>query len=215
VNDLTKIRDQLRSVLDDMQLLDVPQDNKTARHLVNRLSIATDNVAGCVLLAKHDLASPLLIVARAIVESLFVTYWATLHKKNAEIVLRLDEYDEIMRVGKYQLQEGIAEAGNKTTGQKISNAEFGKLEKKLNIFEIAKECKLKRIYDIAYKILCVPAHGNVRVIMANPPRAMRATLEIVRCTLMAMHLIVGNYVREGRTTCHDDILRLMFPPPRA
>lgn len=219
MNNLTRIAEQLRTVRDDLEFLSatVTPDKKIALHLVNRLRIATDNVAGCKILAEHDLPSPLLIVGRAIVESLFITYWATLQKSNGEIVLRLDR-DEIVRVMKSQLHgsDRVAEIRNKTTRQKVTgrilkHPKMAKLENKLNIFEIAKKCRLKPIYDIAYRPLCLPTHGNSTAVMINPSMAVRGAIEAVTCTLKAIHLVVSNYIREERTTNPDDILKIMFP----
>ncbi len=87
---LTKVTRQLCIVRADLELLSgaVTPDNKIGRHLVQQLRIASDNAAGVVILTEHGLASPAMVVGRTIVESLFVTYWATLKKENAEIVLR-------------------------------------------------------------------------------------------------------------------------------
>lgn len=99
---LGRVTEQLSAVRADLELLnaEVTPDNQVARHLINRLRIATDNVAGCILLVEHDLASPILIVGRSIVETLFVTYWATRTEENAAIVLRrsCQEYLRVLKI---------------------------------------------------------------------------------------------------------------------
>jgi hypothetical protein len=215
--DTRRVTEELKTVRDDLELLSamVTPDNKIAHYLIDRLRVASDNVAGCVILAEHDLAPPLLIVGRSIVEGLFVTYWATYNRENAEIVLRR-ERQEILRVLKNQIQgaERVAKIVDKTTGRDITDrflADYRNLGSRLNIEKIAKECGLNKIYEIAYRTLSLPAHGNDGIILSNPSEAVSGTIEMVRCMLRAIHMIVGNYIREHRVTSHDDILKLMFP----
>ena len=52
-------------------------------------------------------------------------------------------------------------------------------------------------------------HGNVENVLVNPPKVINESLEAVRCILAALHLIVGNYIREDRITGQDDILKLI------
>ena len=219
MNNLSKAAEQLGTVRADFELLSatVTPDNKIAHHLIDRLRIASDNVAGCVILAEHDLASPLLIVGRSIVESLFVTYWATRNKENAETVLRRS-CQETLRVARSQLQgtDPVAALIKKTTGQNVTNhvledPRIRKLDARLPVEQIAKECGLNKIYDTAYRIFSLLVHGNVENVLVNPPKVINASLEAVRCILAALHLIVGNYIREDRITGQDDILKLMFP----
>jgi hypothetical protein len=99
-NDTRRITAELRAVQADLKPLSgtVTPADKIGKHLIDRLRIATDNVAGCLVLAEHGLVSPVMVLGRTILESLFVTYWATLKKENADVVLRR-ECQEILHGG--------------------------------------------------------------------------------------------------------------------
>jgi hypothetical protein len=85
------------------------------------------------------------------------------------------------------------------------------LDDRLNVEKMAKECGIIKIYTIAYRILCLPAHGNLIEEEFEIRSAVPGTLEAIRCVLKALHLIVLNYVRGDRITDQNEILKIFFP----
>jgi hypothetical protein len=218
-----RVTEQLGGVRADLGLLDAEaaSNDQIARYLIGHLRTACDNAEGSVILANNKLASPCLIVGRSVVEDLIVTYWATQGKDNADKVLRRSD-QEVLRIMRNQTggPNRVAMLRRKTTGEDVTDqilkaTEVKELDKRLNLYDIAKECGLKKIYDIPYRILSLPTHGNVQETLAeNPGKVVRACLEAIVSALRAMHMIVSNYVREGRITDRDAILKLMFPSKR-
>jgi hypothetical protein len=216
---IDKLRQQIEVVTSDLSGLNataVASDDLT-RYLVAQLQIAADNAVGCAMLAEADLAAPLAIVARSLLEGLFVTYWALVSDENARTVL-LSFRNEQARILRNLLRKQRGMVRSKTTGENVTDELlagplFGDAKRRLVVFDVAKEDGLEKLYDVFYPFLSMLAHGTAVEILAaaaagpelRQQEMMRGLIEAARSLLRCTRLIINNKIRLGRGTTRNEL----------
>jgi hypothetical protein len=220
-----KLRQQITVVTNDLPALDAEgaSADDFARHLVARLRVAADNAAGCAILAEAGLAAPLATVARSILESLFVIYWALLSDENARTVV-VSFQNEGARLLRNLLQRRRGIVRSKTTGENFSDEFlasplFADAKRPLVVYKLAEEADLGKLYEIFYTFLSMFAHGTATEILAGVvanieirQQLIPALVEAARSLLKSIHVIVVNKVRFDRGTARDELEAILKIP---
>jgi hypothetical protein len=83
----------------------VASDDAISAFFVERLELAVETVIGCIVLAKGDLAYPVAILARSVLELAMVTFWAASNSDRANEASGASTA-EVTRVMKNLLSKG-------------------------------------------------------------------------------------------------------------
>jgi hypothetical protein len=204
---LANLRKQVQLVLNDLPRLtaEIASDDVAASHFIDRLRVATDNAAGCALLADARLSAPVAAVVRTMLESLVTTHWASLNNANAEEIQTAAQF-EFMRLMRNLVTKGRGIIQNRITGQnetqRILDHPLIKTAKRPpRINRMAKESGLDKLYDLSYGFMSLLAHGTDTTSLGQQQSGLlSASVEAARAFLEAIYLIVVNRVREHRST---------------
>ena len=199
---------RLRTVLDPA--------NPIHEYFLHRLMMACENATGADLLGSASLATPLTAVARALFESVIVTYWASLNDENATEAMTAAER-ELLRIMRNTITKGRANILHKTTREIENEAVLnhpmmkeGRRPKRFD--EMAEEAGIKNIYDTFYGFLSLFAHGTASkihmdaILSKGPP--IYENMSLVRGCVKAISLISKNRI-EGRQTDKSDLEKIL------
>jgi hypothetical protein len=209
---LANLRKQVQLVVNDLPRLteEIASDDVAASHFIDRLRIATDNAAGCALLADARLSAPFAAVVRSMLESLVTTHWASLNNSNAAEIQTAAQF-EFMRLMRNMPTKGRGIILNKITRenetQRILDHPFIKTAKSPpRINSMAKESGLDKLYDLCYGFMSLLAHGtDTTSLLQEHSDLLSASTEAARALLEAIYLIVVHRVREHRSTTVAEI----------
>lgn len=225
-NICAKLRKQITGIVDDLPSLRDQADanDQLARHLIDRLLVATDNATGCVVLAEHGLGAPLASAARSILESLFATYWSSQSDEAAASLLSAMR-NEALRLMRLNLIKGHAKIRYKKTGadhteEILSDSRMAAAGRPPQFRMMAEQSGLANVYDELYGFKSMFAHGTATELLANrnQQRLILANLHSVGVLLNCIHLIVANRIREHRLTSIAEleaILRISLAKPKS
>ena len=215
--------DTIRRDLAELRPL-VATDDVTGAYFIERVELALESMAGCILLAKAGLAFPLGILARSLLEMNMGTFWAASMPERAVDASGATAAEAIRNMKKLLVQ-GHGKIVNTKTGEDQTAMLLEAIEKKKpgprkQIAEMARECGLGRLYERFYGIESMPAHGHNIGLTGNDAdnKAIFATMSASKAHLKAIHFTAAKWIRrDGEATTLaelDAILKTgLVPPP--
>jgi hypothetical protein len=196
--------------------------DKIPEYFLQRLIVACENARGSVLLGKAGLVAPLSAVSRALFESLIVTYWSSLSDENANKAIATG-YRELLRIMRNSITSGRAQVVHKVTGADesaiiLNHPMMKEARRPKRLEEMAREAKMKNVYDMLYGLMSLFAHGTATELQAksalsgDPP--IYENMSLARSCFKGIALICTNRI-DGKQTGHpelESILKVKFAP---
>lgn len=215
-----RLRNQIKQIADDLPCLksQIDPGDPFASHIVDRVLVAADNALGCVVLAEQNLAAPLTSVSRSIFESLLAVYWASQTEENATILLNAMDR-ETLRLMRLNLDRGHAVIRHKRTGgihtqEILDSPKMSEAKRPPQIWKMAKEAGLGKLYDTMYGFMSMFAHGTVTEVLAKRDQRtlISAQLSSAVALLRCINLIAVLRIQEKRTASILELESILMVP---
>lgn len=195
------------------------KDEKNKQYFLDKLNISIQNATACKFLANMGLLIPLTVLVRTLFETMIIVYWSSLSNENCQQNIDAEKND-VLRIMKNQLREGRAEIINKETGKidtetVLNDARVKKAKRYPPIAEMATAAKIRNVYDMFYGILGMYAHGHPygitleKLLLAGNEKEenkeIKAIMALMTGCLTVIHVVVANYICEGKHIEKKDI----------
>jgi hypothetical protein len=182
-----------------------------ARVLLHLIEEATTIARGCVALSREDLALPMLVLCRVLLEVVIVSYWISKSEENAEeyVTSLAKNHAKFLWVN---ADRGYVALKDRETGEDVTAKVLEVLKEEKgsppSVEHLAKETGLETLYDFGYRYLSVYPHVNTFQgdgdLDKQGPFAAKITLEI----LQKLIVIGNNTLRQEQDTRVEDVLCL-------
>lgn len=223
----TSARIQFKNILSDFpNLLARINNNPQKQYFFDKLNLASTVTSSCYHLSDYGFIFPINVLSRTLFEIMITLYWASLDTDNSVSLLE-SEKKEFHRIIRKNLTEGTGKIINTITNEDVTKC-FLKNERMKNarrfpsIESLAKNAKIKNIYDIFYTILSCSTHANIykfgykemidisdEMTTTGTNQMVDAVLSFVNACFFAIFVISKNYIIDEKPISHSELEKLL------
>lgn len=189
-------------------------DGERPKALLHCLQEALELARGCLVLGRVPLPLPLFVVARVLVETLFLTAWVARSEENAKTYMEAGAQG-MAKFARINIEHGRLVARSKSTGRDETKNLLKLLKsvgaERFNIEKIAVQVGLTKVYDITYRLSSLHVHALTYGLPSGRKLEEGATAELpaVVSLLQSILLITENRLLHDRETSGADIEKVL------
>lgn len=173
------------------------------RHCIER---SVELAAGCIQLAEKELPASTTVVARSLLELLFLSVWISQSEENAtkyetaSIVELRRQARIIAKLGYGRFVDRVTK--DDVTATTLNSDDFKQIGKRPRIEDMAKSTGLEEVYKTVYGFVSMIAHANDYALLESNRRkeileaSIEATITIISC----IELVIVNWVFHRKIT---------------
>ena len=187
-------------------------DSVRSKAVVYCFKRAVDIADGVTTVSKDYLFTSSMILARGLLEILFLVCWVLQSEENAQ-GLQVSVNSQFKTVLKEILRKGYGKVsdkvnGNDKTNEYLKSPEMTNIPKRLRYEQIARDVGLEKIYSVTYRYLSLEAHFGTFELQDEvvPEDETLMILEIMKSSLDAIMVVCANWIFNGKSTSASDIL---------
>jgi hypothetical protein len=212
---LVKLQDQLDALERRLDTLGHRAfENDQAIVLLRFLKRAYTLGRASFLSADARLPVPVFVLARVLCEDLIRVHWISLSTANADTYVKR-ALGDIAKIASVNIERGRATLLRKSTSKVLPRDELNKIlmefrqrvVKGPTIEQMAQQCGLTKVYDIAYRFGSLEAHGTMpglSLLAESDENGMVSQLPAVTAILRAILVVVDNRLEGHDTNSRTD-----------
>ena len=190
-------------------------DSIRTRAVVYCLKRAIDIAEGGTTLARNHLFTSSMILARGLLEILFLVCWVIQSEENAQgLQVSINSQfktalKEILRKGYGKVSDKVS--GNDRTDEYLESPDMTKIPKRLRYEQIAREVGLEKIYSETYRYFSLEAHFGTFEIQDEvvAEDEILTILGSIKTSLDAIIVVSANWAINQRSTPTSDIIGIL------
>ncbi len=170
------------------------------------------------LSADARLSVAVFVLARVLCEDLIRVHWISLSSSNADAYLKR-ALGDLTKIASVNIERGRATLARKSTRKALPRDELNKIltefrqreVKGPKIEQMAQQCGLAKVYDIAYRFGSLETHGTMpglSLLVESEDEGMIAQLPAITAILRAILMVVDNGLN-GQSTPPERILEVL------
>jgi hypothetical protein len=184
--------------------------------LIFCLARAAETAEGCDLLAGAKLVTPVHILTRSLLESLFWVCWIVQSDENAQAFADASRH-ELRRIARKSLRTGAARVTDRATGEDktkefLESDWFNGIPGRLRMEDLAKASGLGRIYTQFYSTLSMQAHGAVyQFELASADAELLSVMAMANALLECINFVVKSWIERREHIRASQIYAILMP----